>query len=352
MFPQSPVAKILFVALILAGAGLAYRVAAPRTKEVAVVLTATAPAERVLAVNGRVRPRLAVDIRSPVSGTLIELPFDVGAQVEERQIIARVDDAPEVAAIAAAQAAVKAQEAAFAQARRDLARFEALGEFAARQDIEQRRLAVEESARELARRQAALQQAKDVRDRRVLQAPFSGVIMERPVDPGQTVGTDTVIYRLADLTNPQVTAEVDEIYAAEITPGMEALVSLSTANAVSSARVIHIEPRVDPATGARDVRLAVEADNFAAPAGLTVTVNFIIERRAAAISIPRRAIAETGGKAHVRVIDREGIVADRPIAFIDWPAERVIVTSGLSAGEQVLANVNAATAGEKVKAAP
>lgn len=136
-----------------------------------------APASRILAVNGRIRPRLQVDIRPALGGELVALPFDVGDRVGAGQVLARIDDAPETAAIAEAEASVQAQQATLAQARRDLARFEALGQFATRREVEQRRLSVEEGARELSRRRAAVVQAREQRDRRVLRAPFAGVIL-------------------------------------------------------------------------------------------------------------------------------------------------------------------------------
>jgi len=54
-----------------------------------------------------------------------------------------------------------------------------------------------------------LMQARELRDRRVLRAPLSGVILERLVDPGQTVGLESVITAVADLSSPEVTIEVD-----------------------------------------------------------------------------------------------------------------------------------------------
>ncbi len=341
----------VIVTLLAAGAGIAvaYFLSAPRGKEVVTMTISQGAAERVLAVNGRIRPRLQVDVRSPVTGELIELPFDVGGQVQQGQTIARIDDAPEAAAVSQAEAAVQAQAAVVAQARRDLARYEALGEFSARRDVEQRRLAVEEGQKELARRQAAVSQARETRARRTLTAPFDGVIMERPVDPGQTVSAETVIYRLADLSRPQISAEVDEIYASEIQPGLEALVSLPGASDKLQAKVLHIEPRVDPATGARDVRLALPEGVTDAPAGLTVTVNFIVERRAQAVSIPRRAILDATSKPRVRLIGADGAVIEREIAFIDWPAVTVIVTSGLKGGERLLLDPTAAAPGETVR---
>ena len=343
----NPLYLALLALALLTMAGYWFLV--PRPGEVATIEVEAAPAQRLLAVNGRLRPRLQVDIRPSVGGELVSLPYDVGDRVAAGQVIARIDDAPETAAIAEAQASAQAQEAVLAQARRDLARFEALGQFATKRDVEQRRLAVDEGERELNRRRAGVLQARELRDRRVLRAPFSGVILERPVDPGQTVGLESVIYRLADLARPEVTVEVDEVYAAEIRPGMEALVDLPGTQGAVRATVAHVEPRVDPATGARDVRLSLDGAPVDAPSGLTVTVNLVIDRRERAISVPRSAIVETGGKSVVRIVGDDGIVADRPVAFIDWPAETVTVTSGLKAGDRILAVPDSARPGDRVK---
>lgn len=346
MKPTSLVFGVLALALL---AFVAYRFLAPREQEVAAIALETAPAQRLLAVNGRIRPRLQVDIRPTLGGELVALPFDVGDRVAAGQVLARIDDAPEVAAIAEAAASVQAQQATVAQARRDLARFAALGEFATKREVEQRRLAVVEGERELSRRRASVVKAQELRDRRVLRAPFAGVILERPVDPGQTVGLESIIYRLADLSRPEVTVEVDEVYAAEIRPGMEALISLPGQQRQIRAVVVHIEPRVDPATGARDVRLGLGDAAIDVPSGLTVTVNLVIERRDRAISVPRSAIIQSGGEARVRIVAADGIVAERRIGFVDWPAESVIVTSGLQPGERILLDPEAAQPGEKVK---
>ena len=342
--------QIILVALAAAALAIAgYWLFAPRAQAVVTLIVKRALADRILAVNGRVRPRFQVDIRPSLGGQLVALPFDVGDRVEAGQILARIDDAPEQAAIAEAEASVETQQATLAQARRELARFVALGQFATRREVEQRRLAVLEDERELKRRNAAVVQASELRDRRVLRAPFSGAILERPVDPGQVVGLESVIYRLADLSSPEVSIDVDEVYAAEIRPGMEAMISMPGQARQLQARVLHVEPRVDPATGARAVRLGLIGAAIDAPSGLTVTVNLLIERRQGAISVPRSAVISSGSSAKVRVVGKDNVVIERAVTFIDWPAETVIVTSGLQPGERILVVPDAAKLGEKVR---
>src|SRR5690606_41920043 len=128
------------------------------------------------------------------------------------------------------------------------------------------------------------------------------VVLERPVGRGQTVRLETVIYRLADLTAPEVSAEVDEIYAAELRVGMIGLVEVPGRTQALRAEVVHVEPRVDESTGAREVRLRFLDPLDVAPAGQTVSVNLIVERRADAIAIPRAAILSPETNPRVRVI--------------------------------------------------
>jgi HlyD family secretion protein len=336
-------------ALLLVVAAGAYLLL-PREAQVDMLTLERADAVRTLAVNGRIRPRQSVDVQSPVAGTLVALPFDVGDPVTAGATIARIDDGPQRAAIAEASAAIGAQEAVLAQARRDLARFEALGEFVTRRQVEEARLAVQEGTRELQRRRAARTEAEEVQQRFVVRAPFAGVILERPVDRGQTVGPETILYRLADLAEPEISAEVDEEYAAELRAGTIGLVELAGSERRLRAEVVHIEPRVDEATGAREVRLRFLESPGAAPAGQTVAVNLVVERRPRALSLPRASILQPDTAPRVRVVAADGRVSERAIRFIDWPAAEVIVTGGLAPGMRVLLDPAAAEPGERVRA--
>lgn len=342
--------RVALIGVVLLGVvGFAAWLFWPRAVAVDLIELKRAPAVRVLAVNGTIRPRLSVEVQAPVAGTLTALPFDVGAQVTAGQLLASVDDAPQRAAITEAIAAVAAQEATVAQARRDLARYAALGQFVTRQRREEARLAVDQGVQELSRRRAVVVQAREVQQRSEIRAPFSGVILERPVDPGQTIGVSTVLYRLADLSTPEIAAEVDETYSSALRIGGEALLALPGRSQPLRAAIAHIEPRVDPATGARAVRLRATQPLDGMPSGLTVSVNLIVEREDAAISIPRSAILRPDNSPSVRVVNAEQKVAERRIRFIEWPAETVTVTQGLEPDMRILADPLAATPGTRVR---
>jgi multidrug efflux pump subunit AcrA (membrane-fusion protein) len=338
----------LLALLVLAAAG--YWLLAPRESRVETISVEMAPASRILAVNGRIRPRLQVDIRPALGGELVALPFDVGDRVAAGQILAGSMTRPKRQRLPRQRHRSRRSRPRLPRPAATLPGSRRWGSSPPGARSNSAACRCSEGARELSRRRAAVVQAREQRDRRVLRAPFAGVILERPVDPGQTVGLDSVIYRLADLTAPEVTVEVDEAYAAEIRPGMEARVSFPGQAGELRAAVAHVEPRVDPATGARDVRLTlVDGAAIEVPSGLTVTVNLVIERRDRAISVPRSALILGGDAAKVRLVGKDGVVSERAVSFIDWPAETVIVTRGLAAGERLLADPEAAQPGEKVR---
>lgn len=341
--------RILWVLAALVVVALCAWLFWPRQPVVKILEMQSGEAARVLAVNGRIRPRLSVEVKSPVPGRLIMLSFDVGQKVEQGTLIARVDDAPQRALIRQGQSQLAAEQENLAQTRRDLGRYERLAEIVGSQRVEQARLAMRQSQDEVLRLTATVEQAREVQDRHQIRAPFSGVITERPVDPGQTIGSDTTVYRLADTTAPEVTAPVDELYAAELKVGMAATVAIPGFDHPLSASIIQMEDRVDPETGARAVRLRFDVPPSRAPAGLTVSVNLIVDQRPRAISIPRSAILSPSGNPHVRSVDAKGRVADQPISFIDWPAEKVIVTAGLRPGMLILADPRVAEPGRRVR---
>ena len=83
-----------------------------------------------------------------------------------------------------------------------------------------------EGERELSRRRAGVVQVREVRDRRVLRAPFAGVILERPVDPGQTVAssfnTPTLFVIAQDLSQMKLEVAIDEADVGAVKLGQKA----------------------------------------------------------------------------------------------------------------------------------
>lgn len=319
-----------------------------RPVPVALETVALAPVTRVLAVNGRIAATHSVDLRAQVSGALTHVAVAEGDRVTAGQVVARIDSAVQDAvvrqAMATLDAALVAQEQADAGYRRSLA----LGANVSAAALEADRAAAQRALQDAARAAAALEQAQVQLDRHTLRAPIGGTVVTLRAEPGQTVDPAGVLMTVADLTDLVVEADVDEGRAAQIAPGQPALLRLAGEDGTRQGQVRSVAVRVDAATGGLAVTIGFETPP-SAPIGLTVTANVIVDRQEAALTVPRSALVDTGDGTAVLVADG-GIARLRPVAVIDWPAPRLIVTDGLQPGETVIVEGGAVNDGQAIRA--
>lgn len=303
---------------------------------------------QVLAVTGRIAPRLQVKVRSAVSAQAVQVLADEGDRVAEGQVIVRLDPAQPQALVGQAQAALEAGLVAEQQAQATLDRARALGENTPRATREDAERALVAASNEVARLRSVLEQAESQRAQYTIAAPLSGVVLERTIDQGQLVDTQSQLFTIADLDTLVVETDVDEIYSARVRVGLRAILKPAGDTITRTGSVSFAAPTVDPATGGRAIRIAFD-EPVALPVGLTVSANIIVSEDHAALSLPRGAIVTAGGRNTVLVIEG-GKAAGREVDFIDWPAERVIVTAGLAAGDVVILDPAAVRPGQAVAA--
>lgn len=336
-------------AVVLAG-GYFYR--ASRPVPVLTTLVMSGPAERVLAVSGRTRPQVTVSIAPKTSGQIVKLTKEEGDAVSAGEVLVQLEaDAPR-AALDEAAAKIVLQQRAVAEAERSFRRIEQLRsqglatvkEFdTAKFEVDQARLTL--SGLEATRREVSAR----LRDN-TLTAPVSGVVLSRPVDAGQVVSAQTVIYEIAPLADVEIEADVDEQYLTEVRAGQLADVVIAGVATPIRATLYYVSPKVDQRTGGAKIRLRLSEQPAGLRAGLTADVNLIVERREAALTLPRSAILGRGRDAKVLLVDN-GRVAERSVQFLEWPSERVIVLQGLKGDERLLASPRADLIGERVVAA-
>jgi len=200
--------------------------------------------------SGNVRARRKVDISSDISARVTELLVDEGEDVEEGQILLRLDPSRYEAAVNRSLANLKQSQAQVAQSRanfvrvqREAERKEALWQrdslLVSRQEVEnaQTDLEVQTSLHDAAefgvgQAQAALDEAEDQLSKTVIKAPMSGRITRLNVEEGETVIVGTMnnpgslVLTVSDLSVMEVVLEVDETDVPEISLGDSASVEL------------------------------------------------------------------------------------------------------------------------------
>ena len=341
----------LVVLVILAAAGYGVMQWQPWVTKPQVVSVETltpAPARRVLAVNGRVAALNAIEIRPAVSGQLTEVTVSENDLVAAGDQLALIEDALAQSDLDQALAQQGAGQVRLTQAQSAYDRARALGGNVARSTVEDAELALQIAQGDLARLDGVVAQARTRLDKYTITAPFGGTIITRAAEPGAMADLQTVLFTLADLTDLVVEADIDEIYAAEIHAGLTARLQPAGMSQTLDGTVTFASPRIDTATGGRLVRLTFD-DKQDLPVGLTVAVNIVVDTQDAALTVPRAALTMSDTGASVQVL-RDGKAQRVPVSVIEWPADRLIVTGGLVAGDQVI--LTPADDGAEVRVAP
>ncbi len=295
-----------------------------------------APLVLVLAVNGRLAPQHLINVKPTVGGAVVSVLVEEGAVVTQGEVLALIDPSGQQAQVRQAKAGLDAGLVTQSQAEANLARAEALGGNITRAALGDAQTAQQTARQEVARLTALLDQAQIGLEKYTIVAPVAGTVLSRNAEVGQVVDIATALFSIADLAKLVVETDVDESYAARITLGLPAVLQLKGDIAKRDGSVSFVAAQVDAATGGLAVKIGFD-DAVAAPVGLTVTANIIVETQAAAIAVPRAAVITdaTGSAVFVAVA---GLAVRREVSVVDWPADRVQVISGLAAGDVVISD--------------
>lgn len=341
-------AGVSLIVIAVAGWIVLNRPWEPKPLVVVTEVMAPAPASRVLAVNGRIEPILQVDVKSSVGGQIKDVAAEEGRVFKAGDILATLDDSQQRAAVAQSASALDAANAQLQQAKTNLDRAKSLGDSIARKDLDAAQLAFDTAQNDVSRLSAARDQALSLLGEYVIRAPFDGTVLSRGIDPGQVVDPSTVLFSFADLTHLRAEASIDELYSAEIVRGLKTSLQPSGYGRIMSGSVSFVSPTVDTSTGGRLVRVAIDdAGGLVLPVGLTVTLNITVDEQSAALTVPRSAILASDKGPAVFVI-AGGRAVLKPIEYTDWPAARVIVSSGLVTGDVVITDARGVAAGALV----
>lgn len=202
--------------------------------------------------TGTVEPIRVIEVKSQAGGEVLQLPVELGDNVEQGTLLVRIDPRDVNNAHAQAQADLDVAEAQNDVAGRQLERVEALHEsdIVTSEELENAILSAANARASLVRAQTNLELARDKLEDVTLRAPITGTIVERTVEQGQVVtGTrdltgGTVLMRMADLTEVQVRMLVDETDIGRLQPGLPADITVEAyPNRTFRGAVLKIEPQ-------------------------------------------------------------------------------------------------------------
>ena len=339
---------IALIVLVMTAGGVFWWVStSARAFEVSAV-SAVAPSaaggspETVLQATGYVTARRQATVSAQITGTLSEVLIEEGEHVEAGQVLARLEDTAQQAALAQARAQlaqaralVGQNEAQLAQAERDLVRQEDLIERKlvseqalenARTQVDSLRAQLNSQRRTIDLAAAQLRSARVQLDYTTVRAPFAGVIIAKAAQVGEIVSplsagggfTRTGVGTIVDMDSLEIEVDVNESYINRVSPGAPAEAVLDAyQDWTIPARVIAIIPTADRGKATVKVRVGLEQKDPRILPDMGARVSFMEERSATPAStappkgvlLPATAIVQRDARSVVFVIEGERAAA-------------------------------------------
>jgi len=285
----------------------------------------------------------------PVGGQLLELPVIEGAEVEQGEVLARLDERDFRSNLASAQATYENAQIEFQRAERLIAE-----NAIAQSVVDQRR-----GQRDVAL--AALESARKALDDSQIRAPFSGVVADIHVESFETVSPTQPIMTLQSAGDAEVVVQVpasivvdverlepiDLYLELDVAPGQRLPATL-----VSNASV------ANPTTQTYEARFA-----FSPPEDLLILpgMSGLLHGRYRVpaegndrgdMSVPLSAILSEGGASYVWLVDEATMtVSRRDVDVVPGVDENVVIRSGLEEGDVIVGAGGAyLSAGTRIRA--
>jgi HlyD family secretion protein len=324
---------------------------------------------------GVIQPIRVVEVKSKASGEVLQLFVETGDHVPRGSALAQIDPRDVQNSLEQALADLEVAEVQSQTTEAHRQRTEALRQanVVTQQEYENAIQSAANAKASLVRAQTNLQLARERRGDVSISAPIEGTIIERTVEVGQIIASatsnvsgGTTLLKMADLSEMQVRALVDETDIGEVRPGNSVEVRVEAyPERVFYGEVLKIEPQAVVEQNVTMFPVIVRLDNTEGllRPGMNAGISVEIARRADVLTVPNEAVvalqdAEAVGRmlgvdraatsslnasvsapgalpAVVFVRTASGVeLREITLGISDW--ERSEVLAGLQAGEEVI----------------
>ena len=173
-----------------------------------------------------------------------------------------------------------------------------------------------------------------------LNSPIDGIVVERNATVGASVGTDANVFKIIDLSQVWVDANVFEKDLQRVRTGQEVKLTVPAfPQTTFSGRVIFVDSVVDPDTRTVKVRTEVANPDGRLKPDMFANVQIVTDVNRAALSVPQSAVLNDEGKTIVFVADGNTFDKRQVQAGIQ-DNDRVEIIDGLKAGDKVVVKGN------------
>ena len=262
---------------------------------------------------GNVQPEVKVDVKSAVSGKVINILHRDGDSVKAGDVLARVEpDLNQAQSLADVKNALSAARIRYEQAKKNYEQDHSLfesGLLAGKQnrDSEAEYLSAKQEYEKTQEKYNLVeksgipinQSAEKFQGSNVV-APMDGVVLTKNVEIGESItsgvssfNAGTVLFTVADVSKMIVKAGVNEVDIGKVRVGMPVKVTLDAYPKVSFAgRVDRIAPavRLDDKVRVFDVEIRLDAQGRELRSGMTANIEMIGEKKPHVLTVPVESV--------------------------------------------------------------
>jgi Cu(I)/Ag(I) efflux system membrane fusion protein len=179
-----------------------------------------------------------------------------------------------------------------------------------------------------------------------IRSPASGYVLEKSIVEGGAVEPGARLYRIAPLDRVWVEAEVYEAELAQVTIGMDAVVTLAyLPGRRFSGRVAWLSPGLSSETRTARVRIELQNPDLALRPDMLASVE-LAAPAAERLLVPLSAVLYAGKRSFVFLDLGEGRLRPAPVAVGVRSGEEIEILSGIEPGQSVVSSATFLVASE------
>jgi RND family efflux transporter MFP subunit len=265
----------------------------------------------------------AVTLYPEVTGIVAAVEVSSGANTDEGEVLFRLNADDQIVAIDRATIAVEDARSALDRAER-LAKSNNVSE-----------VALSDARTALRRAEIDLKSAEIEYRKRIVTAPFAGVVGLIPVSVGDLVNTSTALTTLDDVSSLKITFNATERFVGKVKVGSPVSgTALGLPGRDIKGEISAVDSRVDPSTRVFKVEATMEEGIEGLKPGMSITVGVDFPGEPQ-VTVPSLAIQWDRGGAYVWTL--EGDTAHRlPVEIVGRRSGAVIVVGDIAPDTEVV----------------